>query len=276
MSDNSGIDDEISPNYPMTNLLQAHRELITGMSLELLTEYLVNCQIFGILSMVGYILKYFQEFGTYMYDIRRRSIWIDRCTVSVETRPRKHGGDPQFGIGTGYRQVQIRCPSLFRSRISLEAGLATVSMKAGLTQSQKRRGTARKSPPPNGRILEGIDSSSRIMVPTERVERNVLVRQTQSIVKSMDYSLALHAQILACKQHLCRQNAFIKNHGMEAHRARLIREQNTSEEKAAAIEKEIAESRDRVKATQRAHVAKEVKAAQDCARALDELRQGVV
>jgi hypothetical protein len=63
---------------------------------------------------------------------------------------------------------------------------------------------------------------------------------------------------------------------MEAHRARLIREQNASEEKAAAIEKEIAESRARVKATQHAHVATEVEAAQDCARALDELRQGVV
>lgn len=63
---------------------------------------------------------------------------------------------------------------------------------------------------------------------------------------------------------------------MEAHRARLTREQNASEEKAAAIAKEIAESKARTKATQRACVAKEVEAAQDCARALDELRHSVV
>jgi hypothetical protein len=63
---------------------------------------------------------------------------------------------------------------------------------------------------------------------------------------------------------------------MEAHRARLIREQNTREAKAAAIEEEIAATQARRKqerARARAHEAQETEAARDCALALGQLRQ---
>jgi hypothetical protein len=66
---------------------------------------------------------------------------------------------------------------------------------------------------------------------------------------------------------------------MEAHRARLIREQNTREAKAAAIEKEMAATQARRKQKQeararaRAHEAQETEAARNCALALGELRQ---
>lgn len=66
---------------------------------------------------------------------------------------------------------------------------------------------------------------------------------------------------------------------MEAHRNRLIREQTTREAKAAAIDKEIAESQARMKqkrearARALAHETQEAEAARNCVLALDELRQ---
>ncbi|KAF8172263.1 ribonuclease H-like domain-containing protein [Mycena galopus ATCC 62051] len=124
-----------------------------------------------------------------------------------------------------------------RARVALARGIAKYKSEAHRRSAAeyrlaKRGGTASKSPesewPRIGQQLKKHDP--------DRQGRKERALEADAKVSSKTCRESCVGSSVYVAKTL--PSAFIEKHGMEAHRARLIREQNASEEKAAAIAKE--------------------------------------
>ncbi|KAF8136016.1 hypothetical protein K438DRAFT_1786638 [Mycena galopus ATCC 62051] len=110
MSDNSGVDARISPEQRMTNSLRAHRELVTGMSLQLSTEYSVNCRFFGILRNLRHICIIYVDPQSGPTDVQFQ--WI----YAPVNMPKAHNSALARGIAKYKSEAHRRSAAEYRWR----------------------------------------------------------------------------------------------------------------------------------------------------------------
>ncbi|KAJ7767085.1 hypothetical protein B0H14DRAFT_2633143 [Mycena olivaceomarginata] len=179
----------------------------------------------------------------------------------------KHMGDTEnLATALGLAKYKSQAHRRFCRRISLEAGLDTISLVILISctlrnEEEELREKARIRMAAyeavalivhTCSVYLGIGSGSRRIPATKKVERNVLAKLTASIVKNM-LNISRGSSAYAAKSKAQEQSSQSS-----------IREQNTREAKAAAIEKEMAATQARRKQERGpcpAHEAQETEAA---------------